>query len=103
MNESGIKSHVFRHLQRFQTRGEAVERLPVGDFSVPQESVSMIEWHYSLAACSEGEIDKLRASKTKQVYKLLAGHMCLCTREKAASEFSVCRDSVRYCVCTTHL
>lgn len=65
MNESGIKSRVYRHLWWFQTHWEAVERLPVGDFNGPQESASikMMEWHYSLAASSEGDIDKLHSKK----------------------------------------
>lgn len=79
MNDSGIKSHVFRYLQLFQTLQEALERLSLGDFNAPQESVSVIEWHYSLAAGSEGEIDKLRARERKQGCRLLVGHECLCS------------------------
>lgn len=67
MNKSGIEVHVFRHLWWFQTRLEAAERLPLGDFNGPQESTSikMMEWHYSLSASSEGEIDKLHSKKKK--------------------------------------
>lgn len=70
---------------------------------MPHRSVSVIEWHYSVAAGSESERDKLGASEGKQVCKLFVGHVYLWTCQKAASEFSVCRDSVRCCVCTTHL
>lgn len=77
MNESGIKSHVFRHLHWFQTRLEAVERLLLGDFNGPQESASikMMEWHYSLAASSEGEVDKLHRKKRKWVCEPFVGHI----------------------------
>lgn len=67
MNKSGIEVHVFRHLWWFQTWLEAAGRLPLGDFNGPQESTSikMMEWHYSLSASSEGEIDKLHSKKKK--------------------------------------
>lgn len=75
MNESGIEAHVFRHLWWFQTRLEAAERLPLGDFNGPQESTSIktMEWHYSLSASSEGEIDKLHSKKRERGRELFVG------------------------------
>lgn len=75
MNKSGIEVHVFRHLWWFQTRLEAAGRLPLGDFNGPQESTSikMMEWHYSLSASSEGEIDKLHSKKRERGRELFVG------------------------------